>query len=77
MIVRPPINTGSKVMAVREKLGLSKTALGRVLRLPSGRKAVQRMENDAHRIHGPVQLALEALLSGWRPHDWKDPNGKA
>jgi hypothetical protein len=73
---RPPINTGRKVTAAREKLGLSKTALGRILRLPSGRKAVQRMENDAHRIAGPVQLTLEALLSGWRPHDWKETNGK-
>lgn len=66
---RGHINTPAKVKAAREYLGLSKAALARLLRYGSdGRGALRMMETGEQKVPGAVQLALEALVSGWRPH---------
>ncbi len=33
---------------------------------------VREMEAGKRDISGPVQVAVEALLSGWRPTGWSD-----
>jgi len=33
---------------------------------------VREMEAGRREISGPVQVAVEALLSGWRPNGWQD-----
>jgi hypothetical protein len=64
---RGHINTPAKCQAAREFLGLSKPGLARVLRLgTNGRETVRRIE-AGQTPQGPYQLALEALVSGWRP----------
>lgn len=58
----------------REHLGLSKAALARLMRLgDSGRDTVRAYEQGERPISGPYQLALEALVSGWRPMGSKLP----
>jgi hypothetical protein len=67
---RAPINTPAKCQAAREYLGLNKFELARVMRLGSsakiGAETVRRIE-QAQGPTGPYQLALEALVAGWRP----------
>jgi hypothetical protein len=73
---RGRINTPAKAQAAREFLGLSKSELARVLRLgTNGRETVRRVESDQGPT-GPYQLALEALVSGWRPWRVKLPIDK-
>jgi transcriptional regulator with XRE-family HTH domain len=67
------INTPERCREARETLGLSKAELARVVRLDT-RETVRRIENGPKRgVPGPYQLALEALLSGWRPYGVKLP----
>lgn len=65
---RAPINTPAKAKAAREYLGLTKAALAKLLRL-ADRQTVRRIEADdgVRGVPGPYQIALEALVSGWRP----------
>lgn len=65
---RGKISTPAAARQAREYLGLDKAALARVLRLDS-RETVRRIEDgrNARGVPGPYQIALEALLSGWRP----------
>lgn len=57
-------------------LGWDEYQLSRVLRLAGAPdKAAARvrdMELGRRDISGPVQVAVEALLSGWRPNGWQD-----
>jgi hypothetical protein len=65
---RAPINTPAKCEAAREYIGASKAELARLLRFGlGGEDAIRRYETGARRIPGPYQVAMEALLSGWRP----------
>lgn len=76
---RGKINTPDKAKAAREYLGLNKAALGRVMRLGggNGRETVRRIEDGGNdRVPGPYQIALEALVSGWRPWGVKLPIDK-
>ena len=56
----------------RTILGWDHEQLGRALRLagtPEKRTArVREMEAGKRDISGPVQVAIEALMSGWRPN---------
>lgn len=62
--------TPERVKAIRDGLGLSQPALGRLLRLgASGKRTVARWEAGEVKVPGPVSVALEALESGWRPGD--------
>jgi len=60
----------------RQVLGWSHDQMGRALKLAGGpEKAaarVKEMEAGRREISGPVQVAVEALLSGWRPSGWID-----
>jgi hypothetical protein len=60
----------------RTILGWDHEQLGRALRLagtPEKRTArVREMEMGKRDISGPVQVAIEALMSGWRPNGWTD-----
>lgn len=65
---RAPINTPAKFQAAREYLGLDPDTLAHILRLGRwGRQTVRRIE-QGDTLAGPYQVAMEALLTGWRPH---------
>ena len=57
-------------------LGWDALTMGQALRLAGtpGKLAarVQDMEAGKRDISGPVQVAVEAFLSGWRPNGWID-----
>jgi len=64
--------TPKQFRRIRRRIGLTRAQLGRALRL-GGRDPhllVTRFEKGDARITGPLSLAMEALDSGWRPHDW-------
>jgi len=60
----------------RQILGWEPGQMARALRLagtPEKAAArVREMEAGRREISGPVQVAVEALLSGWRPNGWQD-----
>lgn len=64
--------TGARAAKIRKRLGLTRAALARVLRLSpaSGHETVKRWETGETAVSGPVSLALEALDDGWRPADY-------
>lgn len=71
---RGKFTTPASCQQAREHLGLKKTELARLLRLgSSGRNTVHDIEAGEQRIPGPYQLALEALVAGWRPWGVKLP----
>lgn len=70
----PPAMTPKQFRRIRRRIGLTRAQLARALRL-GGRdphKLVTRFEKGDARITGPLSLAMEALDSGWRPHDWRN-----
>lgn len=71
---RGKISTPAKARAAREYLGLDKTALAELLRL-ADRQTVRKIEanNNVRGVPGPYQIALEALVAGWRPAGVKLP----
>lgn len=76
---RGKFTTPAACEQAREHLGLTKAGLARVMRLgASGRDTVRAIEQGERSISGPYQLALEALVAGWRPWGTKLPiDGKA
>lgn len=62
----------------RELLGWDEETMARALRLagpPEKTVArVREMEAGKRDISGPVQVVLEAFLSGWRPSGWFEEN---
>lgn len=76
---RGKISTSAKAKAAREYLGLNKSELARLMRLggsdKTGAETVRRIENKQG-PPGPYQLALEALVAGWRPWGVKLPIDK-
>ena len=69
------ITTGAHLRQVREAMGFSHAELARALRLAGGdkqgEKRVREMETGKRDISGPVTVAVEALLRGFLPHDFK------
>lgn len=65
-----------QLRAARLILGWDEWQMARALRLagtPDKAAArVREMETGRRDISGPVQVAVEALLSGWRPNGWQD-----
>lgn len=60
--------TAEQFKKARVTLGLSQDDLAILLRLgPNGKRTVRRWETGEVPVPGPVSLAVEALLSGWRP----------
>ena len=69
------ITTGAHLRQAREAMGFSHAELARALRLAGGdkqgEKRVREMEANKRDISGPVTVAVEALLRGFLPHDFK------
>jgi len=63
------IETPADLKAARQALGWSLSQMADALRLapPKGAQRVREMEAGAREISGPISVAVEALLSGWRP----------
>jgi hypothetical protein len=69
------ITTGAHLRQAREAMGFSHAELARALRLAGGdkqgEKRVREMEANKRDISGPVTVAMEAMLRGFLPHDFK------
>lgn len=63
---QPVVETAEHLQAARASLGLTQAALATVLRASGGR-IVRKWEGGKQPVPGPVGVAMEALLSGWRP----------
>ncbi|MEH6665815.1 MAG: hypothetical protein V7678_13260 [Brevundimonas sp.] len=63
----------------RQILDWDPLTMARALRLagtPEKQAArILHMEAGKRDVSGPVQVAVEALLSGWRPHGWSEDPG--
>ena len=59
----------------RERLRLTKTDVATIMCLPrpqaTGHATVRRWEEGVSRVPGPALVLMEALLTGWRPLNWK------
>lgn len=57
-----------EVKAARAKLQLTQTELAAMLRMgANGQRQVRRWEDGEVPVSGPASVAIEALLTGWRP----------
>lgn len=65
------IETGDDVARARRTLGLSSYELADLLRLGADTKAgaakIREIEAGNRRLTGALSVAIEAILSGWRP----------
>ncbi len=65
------ISNGAAMKAARHALGWSLRDMARALRLASvetkGPDRVRDMESGAREVTGPVTVAVEAFLTGFRP----------
>lgn len=65
---QPQKMTADQIKAARAQLGMSTSELADALRMgANGSRKVQRWEDGSDEISGPASVAIEALLSGWRP----------
>jgi DNA-binding transcriptional regulator YiaG len=56
------------IKAARLSLGMSQRQLAETLRMGlDGGRAVRRWESGDRPISGPASVAIEAMLTGWRP----------
>jgi len=66
------ITTGADMKAARLAMGWSFRDMARALRLAQvetkGPDRVRDMESGAREVTGPVTVAVEAFLTGFRPH---------
>ncbi len=59
-----------EVRDARRALGLTQHELAVLLRMGGdGKRSVRRWEAGDREISGPASVAIEALLTGWRPGD--------
>jgi hypothetical protein len=67
----------AELKVARQILGWDALTMAKALRLagtPEKLEArVRDMEAGKRDISGPVQVAMEAFLSGWRPSGWSEP----
>jgi len=60
--------TNNDLRTARTTLGLSTAGLAKLLRMGTdGGRHVRRWEAGTTPISGPASVAIEALLTGWRP----------
>lgn len=62
--------TPAEVRAARAYMNLTQTELAALLRMGSdGRRTIRAWETEGGKwnISGPASVAIEALLTGWRP----------
>jgi len=68
------VTTPDDLKAARHRLGWSLRQMARALRLAGtpdkAATRVREMESGNRPISGPVAVAVEAFLSGWRPAGW-------
>jgi DNA-binding transcriptional regulator YiaG len=58
----------NEVRDARRALGLTLHELAVLLRMGGdGKRSVRRWEDGDREISGPASVAIEALLTGWRP----------
>ena len=58
----------NEVRDARRALGLTQHELAVLLRMGGdGKRSVRRWEAGDREISGPASVAIEALLTGWRP----------
>lgn len=78
-VPRGPFNTPEAVNRAREYLGLNMAGMARALRLgENGDRTIGRIESGGNSsgVPGPMQVALEALVAGFRPRGLKLPGDK-
>lgn len=57
-----------EVRDARRAMGLTQHDLAVLLRMGGdGKRAVRRWETGDRHISGPASVAIEAMLTGWRP----------
>ncbi len=70
------IKTGPHLKQAREALGWSPSELARALRLAGGEsqgeKRVLEMESGRRQLSGPVCVAVESFLHGFKPLGFKN-----
>jgi hypothetical protein len=70
------IKTGPHLKQARDALGWSPSELARALRLAGGpdqgEKRVLEMESGRRQISGPVAVAVESFLHGFKPLGFKN-----
>ena len=70
------IKTGPHLKQAREALGWSPAELARALRLAGGpdqgEKRVLEMESGRRQLSGPVAVAVESFLHGFKPLGFKN-----
>jgi len=70
------IQTPDDLKAARARLGWSLRQMARALRLAGtpdkAATRVREMEDGRRDISGPVAVAVEAFLDGFRPDGWSD-----
>ncbi len=70
-------DSAAELKVARQILGWDQLTMAHALRLagtPAKMAArVNDMEPGKRDISGPVQVAMEAFLSGWRPNGWSEP----
>lgn len=60
--------TPDQVREARQRLGLTQSQLADLLRMgDNGKRQVRRWEAGETPVSGPASVAIEALLTGWRP----------
>ena len=60
--------TPAEVKAARQVLAMTQTDLAQALRMgKDGKRAIRRWEVGDVPVSGPASVAIEALLTGWRP----------
>ena len=57
----------------RDELGMSASQLAKVLRMGRGAdRTIRRYESGQSPVPGPVSVAVEALMTGFRPKEYND-----
>lgn len=60
--------TPDEVRDARRALGMTQHQLATALRMGGdGKRSVRRWESGDRPISGPASVAIEAMLTGWRP----------
>lgn len=67
--------TKDEFRGARQELGMSASQLAKTLRMGRGAgRTIRRYESGETPVPGPVSVAVEALLTGFRPKDDEETN---
>lgn len=60
--------TPKDIRDARREMGITQHDLATLLRMGGdGKRAVRRWESGEREVSGPASVAIDALLTGWRP----------